>query len=209
MDGNRRWADITGTLHSAGHSRGGKALMDFCRVFKEYNIPLLTVYAFSKENNERSEIEKKHLFGMLKDYLANDIKKIIKENILVRFVGDFAIFSDEIRCKIEEINTTTIQNAHYRINIALNYSGREEIISAFKSLKDSNISEDEVSSKMQIQDVDLLIRTGGKKRLSNFLPWQSIYAELYFTNTLWPAFTKKDFDDALEFFCTQKRNFGK
>lgn len=213
MDGNRRWATTHNVSISSGHQKGAETLMKFCKKFKEYDIPYLTVYAFSSENNRRSSDEKERLFSMLEEYLNGDVKKLQKENINVCFIGDFSIFNKKIQAKIEEINTLSLQKPIFTLTIALNYGGRQEIAHALGTIIKNKLPStiEEISRNLynsQLPDVDLLIRTGGSQRVSNFLMWQSTYAELYFCNCLWPEFNDAEFQATLEFYKQQKRNFG-
>lgn len=213
MDGNRRWARLNNQKQASGHEKGAEALMNFCKAFTKYKIPWLTVYAFSTENNYRTPDEKDQLFTMLEKYLVEDIHSLTKQNIRVRFIGDFSIFKKSIQHKIIQIHDIVMDNAYYTLTIALNYGGRQEICYAVNNLlvkHSGNASEDDIVNNLytKLPDVDLLIRTGGAQRLSNFLIWQATYAELYFTQCLWPDFNEKEFENSLAFFDVQKRNFG-
>ena len=215
MDGNRRWAKAQNREAIHGHKAGAKALINLCKAIKgNYNIQNLTAYAFSAENLSRESQEIDHLFSLLDEYLDSDIKTLQKEQINVKIFGDFSIFKPQTQSKIEKIHNTHIQNCSYTLNIALNYGGRQELVNAFKNIVQNaqEITPETISQNLylpSIPDVDLLIRTGGAQRLSNFLPWQTIYAELYFTTALWPNFTEEDFKKAIEFYNSQQRNFGK
>ena len=149
---------------------------------------------------------------MLERYLDSDVKKLQKENIAVSCIGDFTIFPKKIQEKIKKIDEHTPKQFIFTLNIALNYSGRQEIIDSINKIKqiDGKITPEAVSENLyhSTPDVDLLIRTGGKRRLSNFLIWQMIYAELYFCQTLWPDFTENDLKNAVDFYNEQERNFG-
>ena len=213
MDGNRRWAKQRNFSVKKGHEEGAKALMELCKVLKNYQIPLVTVYAFSVENNGRSNEETDDLFLMLEKYLDSDIKKLQKEGINVRCIGNFEIFPERIQQKIAKINENTPQEFTFTLNIALNYGGKQEIVDACQKIiaNGGEISLESISNGLYYEnmpDVDLLIRTGGKQRLSNFLLWEVSYAELYFCGTLWPNFTKSDLDLAIDFYRKQERNFG-
>ena len=213
MDGNRRWARERNFSVKKGHEAGAKALMELCKVLKNYTIELVTVYAFSVENNGRSKQETDDLFLMLEKYLDSDIKKLQKAKINVYCIGNFEIFPERIQRKIAKINENTPQEFTFTLNIALNYGGKQEIIDACGKIisNGEEISTETISNYLyykNMPDVDLLIRTGGKQRLSNFLLWEMSYAELYFCDTLWPNFTKEDLDLAINFYRTQERNFG-
>jgi len=213
MDGNRRWAKERNCSVKKGHEAGAKSLMDLCKVLKSYNIPLVTVYAFSVENNSRSKEETDDLFEMLEKYLDSDIKKLQKEKVNVCCIGNFEIFPERIQKKIAKINENTPQEFTFTLNIALNYGGKQEIVDACGKIitNKEKVSVESISNYLyykNMPDVDLLIRTGGKQRLSNFLLWEMSYAELYFCGTLWPNFTKEDLDLAINFYRMQERNFG-
>ncbi len=211
MDGNRRWATLHNTSIRNGHKKGAETLMNLCKNFKKYAIPHLTVYAFSNENNRRSSEEKDNIFSMLEEYLDGDIKKLQQENIKVQFIGDFSVFSQKIQEKITKIHSITHKNPFYTLNVALNYGGRQEICYAFSKIQKRDITDKDVSQNLyqpNIPDVDFLIRTGGMQRLSNFLTWQTTYAELYFCKCLWPDFNEHEFKTALDFYQIQQRNFG-
>lgn len=211
MDGNRRWAKLQGVLSKNGHKKGAQILIDFCKIFKKYAISYLTVYAFSSENNRRENEEKNYLFTLLEEYLTNDIQTLQRENIAVKFIGDFTIFSAEIQNKIAEIHSAGLENPIFTLIIALNYSGKEEICHAINKISHRNITVDDIAHNLylpEVPDVDLLIRTGGAMRLSNFLLWQITYAELYFCECLWPDFNESEFQKSLDFYQRQQRNFG-
>ena len=213
MDGNRRWAKERNVSVKKGHEAGANTLMELCKILKTYSIELVTVYAFSVENNERSKEETDDLFLMLEKYLDSDIKKLQKESVNVRCIGNFEIFPERIRSKIIKINQNITQNSIFTLNIALNYGGKQEIVDACQKIIENGEKIDikTIESNLyhkNMPDVDLLIRTGGKQRLSNFLLWQTTYAELYFCETLWPDFTKQNLDFALNFYHKQERNFG-
>ncbi len=213
MDGNRRWAKERNVSVKKGHEAGANTLMELCKILKTYSIELVTVYAFSVENNERSKEETDDLFLMLEKYLDSDIKKLQKESVNVRCIGNFEIFPERIRSKIIKINQNITQNSIFTLNIALNYGGKQEIVDACQKIIENGEKIDikTIESNLyhkNMPDVDLLIRTGGKQRLSNFLLWQTTYAELYFCEILWPDFTKQNLDFALNFYHKQERNFG-
>lgn len=216
MDGNRRWAKNKNMPSSYGHKAGAKTLINLCKTIRDkYKVNHLTVYAFSSENNSREEDELKQLFSLLDEYLNSDIKTLQKENINVKIFGDFSIFQTSTQEKIHEINNMKMESYSYTLNIALNYGGRQEICHAFNKILQSGkkqVSQEEISQNLYISnlpDVDLLIRTGGTQRLSNFIIWHAIYAELYFTQILWPNFNEKELQKAIEFYNCQQRNFGK
>jgi len=217
MDGNGRWAKKRMLPRIAGHKKGLDSIEVIIKSATTYNIPTLTLYAFSTENWNRPSEEIKGLMGLFSDSIANEGNKLIKNNIKVNILGDINIFNIDLQNKIKILEKKSLNNTGLNLNIALNYGARSEILMAvnkfYKKLKEKrsvivekNISDNLYTKKMP--DVDLLIRTGGQKRLSNFLLWQVAYSELYFTNTLWPDFSEKDFVNALYFFQNTERKFG-
>ena len=211
MDGNRRWARQNDISIKKGHESGANALMNICKALKQYTIPFVTVYAFSTENNNRSKEETEYLFSMLERYLKTEVKKLQDEEINVICIGNFSIFPKNIQNKIQEINKQVPSRFVFTLYIALNYGGKQEIIDSIKKIQTTEITINSINENLYIPnmpDVDLLIRTGGKQRLSNFLIWQTTYAELYFTPTLWPEFTPQHLQEAIDFYHKQERNFG-
>jgi len=217
MDGNGRWAKKRMLPRIAGHKKGLDSIEVIIKSAATYNISTLTLYAFSTENWNRPSEEIKGLMGLFSDSIANETDKLIKNNIKVNILGDIGIFNINLQNKIKILEKKSLNNTGLNLNIALNYGARSEILMAvnkfYKKLKErrsviveKNISDNLYTKKMP--DVDLLIRTGGQKRLSNFLLWQVAYSELYFTNTLWPDFSEKDFVNALYFFQNTERKFG-
>ncbi len=217
MDGNGRWAKKRMLPRIAGHKKGLDSIEVIIKSATTYNIPTLTLYAFSTENWNRPSEEIKDLMGLFSDSIANETDKLIKNNIKVNILGDIGIFNMDLQNKIKILEKKSLNNTGLNLNIALNYGARSEILMAvnkfYKKLKgkkpvivEKNINDNLYTKKMP--DVDLLIRTGGQKRLSNFLLWQVAYSELYFTNTLWPDFSEKDFVNALYFFQNTERKFG-
>jgi undecaprenyl diphosphate synthase len=217
MDGNGRWAKKRMLPRIAGHKKGLDSIEVIIKSATTYNIPTLTLYAFSTENWNRPSEEIKGLMGLFSDSIANETDKLIKNNIKVNILGDIDILNIDLQNKIKILEKKSLNNTGLNLNIALNYGARSEILMAvnkfYKKLKgkkpvivEKNINDNLYTKKMP--DVDLLIRTGGQKRLSNFLLWQVAYSELYFTNTLWPDFSEKDFVNALYFFQNTERKFG-
>mgnify|MGYP001206192301 FL=1 len=217
MDGNGRWAKKRMLPRIAGHKKGLDSIEVIIKSATTYNISTLTLYAFSTENWNRPSEEIKGLMSLFSDSIANEADKLIKNNIKVNILGDTDIFNIDLQNKIKILEKKSLNNTGLNLNIALNYGARSEILMAvnkfYKKLKgkkhvivEKNINDNLYTKKMP--DVDLLIRTGGQKRLSNFLLWQVAYSELYFTNTLWPDFSEKDFVNALYFFQNTERKFG-
>jgi len=214
MDGNGRWAKKRMLPRIAGHKKGLDSLQVIIKSAITYKIPIITLYAFSTENWNRPTEEINGLMKLFSDSINTQTDKLIENNIRVRVLGDITIFSKDLKVKIEYLVKKTSMNRGLNLNIALNYGARSEIIMAInKASKDkkSDLLEKDLTDNLytkDMPDVDLLIRTGGQKRLSNFLLWQIAYSELYFINTLWPDFSDQDFVDALYFFQNTERKFG-
>jgi undecaprenyl diphosphate synthase len=217
MDGNGRWANKRFLPRLAGHKKGLDALQIMVKASVRHSISTITLYAFSTENWNRPDEEIKGLMALFSDSISSQTTKLIKNDIRVRILGDTSIFSKELQSRIKYLENESSKNKGLNLNIALNYGARSEILMAankfFKNSKSSKIpmKEKDLNNNLytkKMPDVDLLIRTGGQRRLSNFLLWQAAYSELYFTNTLWPDFSEKDFVDALYFFQNTERKFG-
>jgi undecaprenyl diphosphate synthase len=217
MDGNGRWANKRLLPRIAGHKKGLDALEVIIKSAVTYDISTITSYAFSTENWNRPDEEIKGLMDLFSESITNQTNKLIENNIRVRVIGDIEIFSKELRTKIKYLENKTSKNNGLTLNVALNYGARSEILMAVnKFYKDSELRKVPMLEKdlndnlytKEMPEVDLLIRTGGQRRLSNFLLWQVAYSELYFTDTLWPDFSEKDFVSALYFFQNTERKFG-
>lgn len=214
MDGNGRWAKARGLPRTAGHKKGIEATKAVVRHAGEIGISYLTLYAFSTENWTRPEDEIKDLMGLLKFYLKSEAAELHKQNVRLRIIGFRDRLSADIVKMIEKTENMTEGNTGLNLTIALDYGSRQEIIYAVNQiLKDGRGSIDEEGFKSYlftsgIPDPDLLIRTSGEERISNFLLWQCAYSEFYFTNTLWPEFSADEFDKALDVFQKRERRFG-
>jgi len=214
MDGNGRWAKKRFLPRIAGHKKGLDSLGVIIKLAITYNITTATLYAFSTENWNRPSEEINGLMDLFSDSIDSQTDKLITNNIRVRILGDISIFTNELQAKIKVLITKSSKNTGLKLNIALNYGARSEILMAVnKAIKEKSGSllEQDLTDNLytkDMPDVDLLIRTGGQKRLSNFLLWQIAYSELYFIDTLWPDFSDKDFIDALYFFQNTERKFG-
>lgn len=213
MDGNGRWAKERGLPRTAGHKEGGEALKRTIRACRELGVKYLSVYAFSTENWKRPEEEVSFLQTLLQQALLNEVKKLAKEGIKLRFLGDLSAFSQDLRNKIKEAEELTAGNTEYQLNIMLNYGSRDEMIYAVNvAIKSGQeVTEDIFSSLLYtagIPDPELIIRTSGEKRLSNFLLWQSAYSELWFTDTYWPDFNKDVLQQAISEYSSRSRRFG-
>lgn len=219
-DGNGRWGKNHGLSRIEGHKKGIEAVRDIVEISVEIKLKHLTFYAFSTENWKRPQDEVYAIFNIILDSLINEVEELHKNNIIVRFLGSRENISDDYAAKLLDTSKKTWTNSGLNLNIAFNYGGRREIIEAVKGFykdlcgKDreiTDLTEDIFERYLYtygIPDPDLLIRTGGEKRLSNFLTWQSAYSELYFSNTLWPDFSKKEFLEIILDYQNRKRRFG-
>ena len=220
MDGNRRWAKAQGKPASFGHKAGAKTLEKIVRYANKIGLEYITVYAFSTENWKRTEEEVKALMMLLQNYLDDYSKRADTENIRVKILGDITALSDGMQKSIIKCMERTKDNTGVTFNIALNYGGRDEIVKAIKQIaqevKDGktdiqDISEEMVSNHLYTKgepDPDLLIKTSGELRLSNFLPWQLVYSEFLFIDKNWPDFTEEDLDNAIVEYEKRTRKFG-
>ena len=220
MDGNRRWAKAQGKPAGFGHKAGAKTLENIVRYANKIGLEHITVYAFSTENWKRAEDEVNALMILLQNYLDDYSKRADSENIKVKILGDITVLSQGMQKSIINCMERTKNNTGITFNIALNYGGRDEIIKAVKniaqqvkdgSLETENINEEIISNNLYTKgqpDPDLLIRTSGELRLSNFLPWQLVYSEFLFIDKNWPDFTESDLDDAIIEYQKRTRKFG-
>jgi len=218
MDGNRRWAKKRNLPIKIGHQNGAEALRKIVDYSIKLGIEYLTVYAFSTENWKRSAEEVNDLMNLLRKYLDKIEKDNEDKNVKIKILGDIAKLDADIKEKIIRLENKTKDNTGLTFNIALNYGGRDEIIHAVlgitKDLVNKDIQEvnEEVFSRYLysglMPDPDIILRTAGEKRLSNFLLWQCAYSEFIYTDVLWPDFSEKNLDDAINEFYTRKRNFG-
>lgn len=222
MDGNRRWARLNKKVSTLqGHEEGAKRFGDLLKWCIKDKISYLTVYAFSTENFNRSKEEVVGLFNLFQKFFSLHINECIKEGIKILFIGDRNLLSNKDKQVIIETEDRTAHCNRLTVQIALAYGGRDEIVRAVKRITEdvrcsklniNDISEDVFSIYLDtkgIPDVDLIIRTGGNKRLSNFLPWQSTYSEIIFTDTLWPDFSYDELQSAIRYFSEVKINKGK
>jgi undecaprenyl diphosphate synthase len=221
MDGNGRWAKKRFLPRTAGHRAGVKATRMLVENCAHCGIGALTIFAFSSENWNRPEKEVTSLMSLFVTTLDSEVKKLHKQNVRVRFIGDRSRFSKKLQDGITSAETLTENNTGLSLSIAANYGGRWDIVSTCKKLvqkvlsgeiTEDDITEDVFSDEINLDgfsDPDLLIRTGGESRISNFLIWHLAYTELYFTDVLWPDFNKQELDKSLEWFSTRQRRFGK
>ncbi|KRU31523.1 isoprenyl transferase [Clostridium botulinum] len=216
MDGNGRWAKKRLMPRKMGHIEGSKRLEDTCESSYKFGIKYLTVYAFSTENWNRPKDEVQGIMNLFRKYLVNKIDKCIQNNMRVRVIGNRNGLDTDILQAIENIEEATKKCSGLNFQIAVNYGGKDEIIRAVNKIllfkkHLSSITEDEFSSYLDTWDIpepDLFIRTGGDKRLSNFLLWEMAYTEFYFTDVLWPDFNEEELKNALNAFAKRERRFG-
>ena len=220
MDGNGRWAQKRHLPRTAGHSKGVQVVEQIVEVAVELGIEVLTLYAFSTENWSRPKIEVNMLLRTLRHFLKIKINKLLRNGVQLRVMGETDKFSQSIRALLKDTQQQTQHNSRMILNLALNYGSRGEIIHAVRtiatqvaqgSLNAEALNEDTFSKFLYTKDLpdpDLLIRTSGEMRISNFMLWQLSYAELYFCNKLWPDFNKADFKEAIREYQARERRFG-
>ncbi len=221
MDGNGRWARKKTLPRTAGHKAGAESAREIIKSCVKHKIRYLTLYAFSSENWNRPEDEVKDLMGLLKFYLGKELDSLHKNGVCVKIIGDRARLSNDIREKIEKAELLTGNNSTLTLQVALSYGSRQEITHAVQAiaqkveagtLSSNAIDEDLFARHLYtspLPDPDLLIRTGGEQRISNYLLWQCAYTEFYFTDTLWPDFRENDLVAAIDDFYTRERRFGR
>ena len=214
MDGNRRWAKARSLNPAEGHRSGLTALRELVSWAGEAGVENVIAYSLSTENWRRDPMEVTALLSLIEEALRTYVKELVEKGVRVRFVGDIKRFPSGLQTLFKEAEAATGKGQNMSLILALSYGGRLEIIQAINRILEkgkTNISEEEFSSELWtggIPDPDLIIRTGGQERLSNFLPWQSVYSELFFTKTLWPDFSKEEFFAFFSAFEERKRNFG-
>ncbi len=221
MDGNGRWAKQRGKLRIFGHRNGVKAVRDTVTASAELGIKVLTLYAFSTENWNRPRKEVDMLMSLLVNSLKKELKLFQKNNIALRTIGNIDMLPKNAQKELNEVIEKTKNNKHLILNLALSYSSKEEIVNAFKNISkkivnnelsikeiDENIINNHLYTR-NLPNVDLVIRTSGEKRISNFLLWQIAYAELYFTEVFWPDFNKEELYKAIIDYQQRERRFGK
>ena len=220
MDGNGRWAKSKGLPRKMGHVQGGKNVEDMLYIADELGIKYFTVYAFSTENWKRSEDEVSALMTLLRSYLSSGFKKAAKNNVRIRIIGDRTGLAKDIQELINDLEESSKDNTGLQFQIAINYGSRDEIVRMMRSMaleiEAGNLSSDDITEEYvskhldtgDIPDPDLLIRTSGEQRLSNFLLWQLAYSEFYFTDKHWPEFDKEELVKAIESYSKRDRRFG-
>lgn len=223
MDGNRRWAKSHAIELYQGHNQGAENFGNLCDWCLQEGIPYVTVYAFSTENWKRTQKEISHLFGLMEKYFLEEKARCVEKGVRICVIGERSRFSARANSVINSIETATEKCKNLHVQIALGYGGRDEIVRAAKKIaaraKEGSLDIDSLTEESfakfldtgGVPDVDLVIRTGGaeNRRLSNFLPWQTVYSELFFSDLLWPEFNREEFDKTLEYFYSVKRKLGK
>ncbi|KJR30066.1 di-trans,poly-cis-decaprenylcistransferase [Vibrio navarrensis] len=220
MDGNGRWAKSKGQPRVFGHKKGVSAVRKTIAAASKLNIQAITLFAFSSENWRRPEDEVGLLMELFITVLSSEVKKLHKNNLRLRIIGDTSRFSERLQKKIAEAETLTASNTGMMINVAANYGGKWDIVQAVQKLAQqveqgklgaSDIDEDKIAQHLtmaDLPDVDLLIRTSGECRISNFMLWQMAYAEMYFTPVYWPDFGEDSLVEAITWFVNRERRFG-
>lgn len=221
MDGNGRWAKLRGVNKISGHKKGAETAKKIILNASKIGVKYLTLYAFSSENWNRPEEEVSKLMALLKYYISTEKASLSKNNIKIRIIGDLTMVSETMRAEVLDAENKTKNNTGMNLTIAFSYGSRQEILQAAVSMAEDykcgkidkeDINMDRFSSYLYTHDIpdpDLLIRTSGEKRISNFLLWQIAYSELYFTDTKWPDFTEEHFQKAIIEFQTRERRYGK
>lgn len=220
MDGNGRWAQAQGKPRVYGHKKGVDAVREAVKFSRRLGIESLTLFAFSSENWRRPEQEVSTLMELFMLVLTKEVKKLNANNVKLKVIGDISRFSEKLQKSVHAAELKTVDNTGLTLNIAANYGGRWDIAEAAKKVGEkvalgqltvNDITETELAKHVSMSEqapLDLLIRTGGDLRISNFLLWQAAYAELYFTDTLWPDFNEQAFADAVACYVSRERRFG-
>jgi undecaprenyl diphosphate synthase len=220
MDGNGRWARKRHLPREAGHAAGVSAVREVVRAATDIGLQNLTLYAFSSENWKRPQTEVGALMGLFRLYFRNDLDEIAERNVRARIIGNRSRVANDIREMIEEMERRTVSNTGLNLTFAFDYGGQEEIVAAARELaraaKEGRLDPETITAELfasrlftsALPEPDLVIRTSGERRLSNFLLWQSAYAELLFVDTLWPDFTPEKFLEAIDQFARRERRFG-
>jgi undecaprenyl diphosphate synthase len=217
MDGNRRWARLHDRAELEGHAAGVEAIRTLLRHAVRRGVPVMTLYAFSRENWARSDDEVTGLFALLEQAIRSETAELRAQGVRIRLLGRLEELPDDTRRSIDDALAQTADGERLLLNVAFNYAGRTELVDAFRRLTERGVTSDEIDESVisealytaGLPDPDLVIRTGGEQRLSNFLIWQSAYAEFYSTEVLWPDFGADAFDAALLEFARRTRRFGR
>jgi len=216
MDGNGRWAEKRGLPRLEGHRAGVKNILPIIRYLNNHGIKYTTLYAFSTENWSRPEDEVNGLFHLLEDIIGKEARELHKNGVRIRHIGRLDELSAELQKPIKRAVKLTARNKGMTLGVALNYGGREEILNAVRSIMDGEVPPEDIDEKLfgeylytaDFADVDLVIRTGGEIRTSNFLIWQAAYSEYIFTPVLWPDFNEEELEKALLAYSQRRRRFG-
>ncbi len=221
MDGNRRWAKKRGLPIAMGHKKGAETLIEVAKGAKKIGLKYMTVYAFSTENWQREKAEVDALMELLRHYLDTSFKELQENDVCIRFIGERNMLAEDIVAKMDKIEADTRDNKSVTLCVALSYGSRQEIIAATKKIAEKvccgelavdDINEKIISENLYTADIpepDLLIRTSGEMRVSNYLLWQLAYTEFYFSATLWPDFSVKELEEIIENYKTRERRYGK
>lgn len=214
MDGNRRWAKAKGLPKLEGHRAGSETLKNIVRSARTCGVKHLVVYMFSTENWNREPTEVSYLMDLFRESVKKEMRELGKEGVRVRFAGQRTRFSEDLQQAMTDIEKETQHNEAITLWCCLSYGGRAEIVTAARAVAASGaeVTEDSLMRHLwtaEMPDPDIIIRTGGEKRLSNFLPWQSVYSELFFTDTFWPDFSHEEFGSILAEFAHRERRRGK
>ena len=216
MDGNGRWAQARHRPRVFGHQAGVKTVRRIVEAASEIGVKCLTLYSFSTENWSRPKAEIAALFNLLREYVEQDLQTLHDRGVRIRILGSREGLKPDLLALINRVQSTTAENTDFELNIAFNYGGRDEFLRATKRAIAAGHTEDTLTSEVLesfldtagLPDPDLVIRTSGEKRISNFLLWQAAYAEFVFTDTLWPDFTKSDLEACIDEFLSRDRRFG-
>ena len=217
MDGNRRWAKEKNLPSAMGHKKGVDSLKNILRTCNDFSIKYLTVYAFSTENWNRKKKEVEFLMNLVAVTLTNELAEMHKENVQIHFIGDLTKLSDKLQKILANAVETTKNNTGVVLQIALNYGSRDEIVHAVQKIVESGVKSDEIDEQLisenlytaGVPDPDILIRTGGEQRISNYLLWQIAYSEIIIRSEFWPDFDKNSLKDSILEFGKRQRRYGK
>lgn len=217
MDGNRRWAKEKNLPSAMGHKKGVDSLKNILRACNDFSIKYLTVYAFSTENWNRKKEEVEFLMNLVAVTLTNELAEMHKENVQIHFIGDLTKLSDKLQKILANAVETTKNNTGVVLQIALNYGSRDEIVHAVQKIVESGVKSDEIDEQLisenlytaGVPDPDILIRTGGEQRISNYLLWQIAYSEIIIRSEFWPDFDKNSLKDTILEFGKRQRRYGK
>jgi undecaprenyl diphosphate synthase len=213
MDGNGRWAKSRGLSRTAGHEEGAKTVREITTHCSRIGVKYLTLYAFSTENWTRPKLEVEFLMKLLQRWFTSELPVYLANNVKFKAIGELSKFSKSLQKTIKDVEEKTAHCTGLTQVLALNYGSRDELTRAFKKMSENNleITEENIDASLDTAtfgDVDLLIRTSGEVRISNFLLWQCAYSEMFFTDTLWPDFAPKELDEIIEQFTKRERRFG-